>query len=146
MVIPLIVAALLGLASPAQMPTNTAPAGTNGVSVPVTQSQETPIRIAGVVSLEVFPGRPNYESIKNGDEAEKVWVLTTAKGGTKERFQLVVINGPEPKLATLRQSIGKRVEVEGVAWEAFSGHHHTARLLTVRSVHPSGCTEHRDHP
>lgn len=98
------------------------------------QSGEKPIRAVGLVSLEVFPGRPNFESIKNGDEPEKAWILTVSNKEKKERFQLVVIDRDEQKFATLRKSVGKKVTVEGLVWEADNGHHHTPFLITVRSI------------
>lgn len=32
--------------------------------------------IEGTVSLEVFPGPPNYKSIRDGDEERMYWILT----------------------------------------------------------------------
>jgi len=98
------------------------------------QLDERPIRAVGIVSLEVFPGRPNYESIKEGDEPEKEWILTVASEERNERFQLVVIDGREQKDSMLRRCIGKKVAVEGSIWEAHTGHHHTPFLITVRTI------------
>jgi hypothetical protein len=97
-------------------------------------SEEKPVRVVGIVSLEVFSGRPNYESVKDGDEAEQAWILTVANAEKKERFQLVVIDGAEQKFATLRQCVGKQVVVEGSVWEAYTGHHHTPLLISVRTI------------
>jgi len=36
--------------------------------------EASPVRVVGVATLEVFPGRPNYESIKDDDEAEEAWI------------------------------------------------------------------------
>lgn len=33
------------------------------------------VYLVGKVWRETFPGRPNHESIENGDEAETVWIL-----------------------------------------------------------------------
>jgi hypothetical protein len=33
------------------------------------------VRLSGVLVRETYPGRPNYESIKKGDETETIWVL-----------------------------------------------------------------------
>lgn len=104
------------------------------VPVAYAQLEEKPIRISGMVSLEVFPGPPNYESVKNGDEAEGALILTAMKQGKKERFQLVVLSDSKQKFATLRHCIGKTVSVEGVVWEAITGHHHTPFLITVKSI------------
>lgn len=37
------------------------------------------VTLTGTPSLEVFPGRPEYESIEEGDEEWKYWILTTNK-------------------------------------------------------------------
>jgi len=98
------------------------------------QLDEKPIRAVGIVSLEVFPGRPNYESIKDGDEAEKAWILTVASKEKKERFQLVVEDGSEQKFAALRRLTGKKAVVEGLVWEGHTGHHHTPFLISIRTI------------
>jgi hypothetical protein len=99
--------------------------------VAIAESDEKPIRVSGIVSLEEFAGPPNYESVKDGDALEKAWILITAK---KERFHLVVLEDEEKKFATLRRSVGKRVRVEGTLWPAETGHHRTPFLITVRSI------------
>src|SRR5829696_4281477 len=37
------------------------------------------VKLTGKTFLKVFPGRPNYESIKEGDEPEPAWLLHLAK-------------------------------------------------------------------
>ena len=104
------------------------------VAVTCAQRDEKSIRAAGLISLEVFPGRPNFESIKDGDEPEKAWILTVARPEKPERFHLVVLDGQEQKFAILRKSVGRKVVVEGSVWEACSPHHHTAFLITVKTI------------
>lgn len=118
-----------GAASPAALPPSASES-----------AEARPIRVAGMLSIEIFPGRPNYESIKDGDEAEEAWILTTSNGEKKQRFQLVVIDDAEQKFATLRRCVGKKVTVEGIEWEAQTGHHHTARLITVSIVREMAST------
>ena len=100
-------------------------------SVAKAQFEERPIRASGFVSLEVFPGPPNYKSIKNGDAREEAWILTTAKAG---RFHLVILDNKKEKFETLRRCLGKMVHVKGLAWEAHTGHHRTPFLITVHSI------------
>jgi hypothetical protein len=95
--------------------------------------EDKPIQVSGVLSLEVFPGRPNYESIKGGDEPEKAWILTVM-GEKKEKFQLVVADGSAQKFAMLRRCAGKKISVDGVVWEADNGHHHTPFLISIHSI------------
>jgi hypothetical protein len=58
--------------------------------------------------------------------------VTTEK--KKEEFQLVVLDHSEAKFAALRRSIGKKIGIEGLKWEAQTGHHHTPFLITVRAI------------
>jgi hypothetical protein len=102
-----------------------------GACVAFAQFDGKPIRAIGVVSVEVFPGRPNYGSIKEGDVREEAWILTTSK---RERFHLVVVTDSKPKFAMLRRCLGKSVRVDGTVWEAHTGHHRTPFLITVRSI------------
>lgn len=95
------------------------------------QFEERPLSASGFVSLEVFPGPPNYKCIKNGDSREKAWILTTASMG---RFHLVILDDRNEKFETLRRCLGKMVRVKGVAWEAHTGHHRTPFLITVHSI------------
>ena len=37
------------------------------------------VRLSGVLLRETYRGRPNYKSIKKGDEAETIWVLRLKK-------------------------------------------------------------------
>jgi hypothetical protein len=101
------------------------------VAVASPQFEEKPIRVTGVLSLEVFPGPPNYESVNDGEAREEAWILTTAK---KERFQLVIIEGAQENFATLRRCLGRKAVVAGTSWPAHTGHHHTAFLITVASI------------
>ena len=41
--------------------------------------EDQSVSFTGKVSRETFPGRPNYESIDNGDEPETYWILTINK-------------------------------------------------------------------
>ena len=97
----------------------------------IAQFEERPLSASGFVSLEVFPGPPNYKSIKNGDSREEAWILTTAKAG---RFHLVILDDKKEKFETLRRCLGKMVRVKGVAWEAHTGHHRTPFLITVYTI------------
>jgi hypothetical protein len=97
------------------------------------EEEARPVRLSGVLSLRIFPGRPNYESVEKGDEAEEAWILTVAKE-KKEEFQLVVLDAFQAKFAAFHRSLGKKIAVEGLMWEGHTGHHHTPFLITVRVV------------
>lgn len=99
--------------------------GAPSLAAPTTSASDAPetrpIRISGIATLEVFPGRPNYESLKCGDEPEEAWILTTGNGEKNQRFQLVVFDLTKEKFATLRRCAGKKIVVEGMVWNVQTG-------------------------
>lgn len=95
---------------------------------------EKPVRMSGALTLRIFPGRPNYESVEKSDEAEPAWILTVTTEKKKEEFQLVVLDRSGATFAALRRSSGKKIGVEGLMWEAQTGHHHTPFLIRVRAI------------
>ena len=105
------------------------------------------VSLEGKVWRETFPGRPNYESIEDGDEPETVWILTLDSPrcvlgvsvednslfeiGQLFRFQLVLTPSQyKQHLATLEH----RAEIKGQLFQAVSGHHHTKALIDVKKV------------
>ena len=92
----------------------------------------------GTLVLETFPGPPNYESIKNGDKAEKVWVVDLdgpvrcAKGapewGSRNKMQ-VIVNSTKPDIFQ-----NKHVSVYGSLVYAETGHHRTPLLVDATSI------------
>jgi hypothetical protein len=102
--------------------------------VALAQQEQKQVRLSGVVSVRVFSGRPNYESVQKGDEVERAWILTVTTEQKKEDFQLVVQDRSDAKFAALRRSLGKNIAIEGIMWEAQTGHHHTPFLITVRAI------------
>jgi hypothetical protein len=103
------------------------------------------VDLQGTVKRVVFPGPPNYENIKNGDEAEPYWVLYLPKeicvqGDPKDEFN----SETEKNVTSLqlmdvdyrqdRSLLGKSVVVQGTLMHSFTGHHHTPVLIQVKSV------------
>lgn len=95
----------------------------------------------------VFPGPPNYESVKKGDRKETALLLRLVKSicaiGNEQRshdvpetgireIQLVVTEPPHWK--TIRGQRGKRVRVTGTLFHAFTGHHRTKVLIFVTNI------------
>jgi hypothetical protein len=100
------------------------------------------VTLRGKVKRVVFPGRPNYESIKDGDEPERYWVLflptaVCVRGDEKDDPNAETEKGvKEMQLMlesydTYRHLLGKTVSVSGTLMRAITGHHHTAVLLQV---------------
>ncbi len=44
-------------------------------SPPVYHFDPSVVELTGTLEIQTFPGAPNYESIKNGDEIEQGWYL-----------------------------------------------------------------------
>jgi hypothetical protein len=103
------------------------------------------VRLQGTIGKKTFPGPPNYESIKKGDEPETYWVLRLAKpicmtaSGDNDaennvtEMQLILT----PKgYANFRKYVGRKdgVLVEGKLMHAITGHHHTPVLMEVKAI------------
>jgi hypothetical protein len=95
------------------------------------QLVEKPVCVAGVLTLEVFPGPPNYASIEHGDRREEAWILTTE---TRERFHLVSGGLVLPSQSIFRPLRGKKVVVGGVALESRSGYQRAPWVVTVAAI------------
>ena len=105
------------------------------------------VSLTGTLRSQVFPGPPNYESIKRGDRKEMAIILTLAaracttgndpqgidvpETGLRE-MQLVVTK--EAHWKTVRRLIGKRVIVTGTLFHAHTGHHRTKVLVDVANI------------
>lgn len=110
------------------------------------------IELTGHLDLQTFPGPPNYESIKSGDEVERhfylvlsrpVDVILTEKDKASSIngdnfynvtiFQLVV--GDDKHWAILRQAgEGGQVTIKGTLFQRHTGHHHSRVLLVVENI------------
>lgn len=103
------------------------------------------VELHGTVKRVVFPGPPNYESVKNGDEPEPYWVLFLPKeicvqGDPKDEFN----SETERNVKSLqlmdvdyqkdRSLLGESVIVKGTLMHSFTGHHHTPVLVQVKSI------------
>jgi hypothetical protein len=103
----------------------------------------TAVSLTGTLRSQVFPGPPNYESIKRGDRKETAIILTlvaptctagndpqgveVTEMGVRE-MQLVVTKTAHWKI--IRRRMGKRVVVTGTLFHAVTGHHHK-RFLSI---------------
>ena len=103
--------------------------------------------LTGTLRSHVFPGPPNYESIKQGDRKETAIILTLVAGacttgndpqgfdvpetGVRE-MQLVVTKDAHWK--TIRRLMGKRAIVSGTLFHAHTGHHRTKVLVDVANI------------
>lgn len=107
------------------------------------------VTLTGKLSSHIFPGPPNYESIKRGDEKERAIILTIAApicvngGGDAvdepenniRDLQLVITKPPDWQIVERR--LGKRVTVVGTLFHAHTGHHRTKVLIDVTNIRPA---------
>ena len=104
------------------------------------------VSVQGIIERDTFPGPPNYESIKGGDEIEVYWILIltlpiyvkgtpgddiNASESNVTKVQLVV----QPKqYNSYRNLIGHKVTVTGTLFHSISGHHKTKVLISVKTM------------
>jgi len=109
------------------------------------------VSLSGTLRSQVFPGPPNYESIKRGDRKETAIILTlmarvcttdsdpqvvdVPETGIRE-MQLVVTKNLHWK--TVRRLMGKRAVVTGTLFHVHTGHHRTKVLVDVDSIRAAG--------
>ena len=108
----------------------------------------------GVLVELVFPGRPNYESIEEGDEKEEGWYLQLPKkidvsvGDDKESKEFsnrdekdvdliqLAIDWDAPAIQREKHKfkVGAKVHVKGTLFSRRFGHHHTAVLIFTDEI------------
>lgn len=124
----------------AQVTGRKAPSGC--VSVVDAQSR---VSVTGRLTLQLFPGAPNFESIAGGDAEEQTFIVELPyaacidDGGdfadSEKKFVTVQVSGAQAKLSSvLKAAIGRRVIVEGEGFAAHTGHHHAPLVLIADRV------------
>jgi uncharacterized protein DUF4431 len=102
------------------------------------------VSLSGVIVRETHPGRPNYESIANGDEPETIWVLKlkkaicvlasddiNVKADNEKEIQLVL---EAEQYKRYRRLLGQRVTASGKLFHSHTGHHHKTLLLKTDDI------------
>ncbi|MBZ6077488.1 DUF4431 domain-containing protein [Microvirga puerhi] len=102
---------------------------------------DSPVTLEGTLTIKTFPGRPNYQSVEEGDEPETVLLLQLKKpicliatadglGDAAQGVRKVQLalhgNG---QFAEMKRLLGKAVRLSGLLFGAISGHHHTPALM-----------------
>ena len=122
-------------------------ANTPSHSQQVLQYEPHIVTLTGILGTRIYPGPPNYESIKSGDRAERIWHVKLKRPFTvvgdldptsqneKEtgirEIQLIVISD---KLGeNLRKHMGATILFRGTLTHAITGHHHLPILMEVKS-------------
>ena len=109
--------------------------------------------LTGSLELQTFPGPPSYESVKDGDEAERGFYLRldspvdvvpkgahsgveNAQTERKVRVMQLAIDEEDDGLWKRLRKIGKgrRVKIEGTLFHQCTGQHHSRVLLSVNKM------------
>ncbi|MFP5295862.1 MAG: DUF4431 domain-containing protein [Alphaproteobacteria bacterium] len=95
--------------------------------------------LSGVLTVQLFAGPPNYESIAGGDAEERAFILELPRRlcATDGEFispatsfdRVQVSASDEAVLGVLRAAVGSTVTVRGEAFGAHTGHHHAPLVL-----------------
>ncbi len=105
------------------------------------------IQLEGELYSKSFPGPPNYQDIKKGDEEEIYWLIKTAKPFCVNKSSYVegdelhglsevqlVMSSKLDFYKTKRSLLNKKIKVQGTMFPQHTGHHKTEVLLTVESL------------
>src|SRR5215472_3390379 len=106
--------------------------------------EPTVVNLTGTIISRTFPGPPNYESIRKGDEPETYWLLKLPKAvcvnqkpgdltdvAKKNIRQIQLVFNSEKAYKTYRRLLGRQVLATGTLYGSHTGHHKTPILLTV---------------
>jgi hypothetical protein len=107
------------------------------------------VALEGRLTLETFPGPPNYESVRRGDAPERHYILALRRdiciedGGDfadpEERFRHVQLFSTRRRVAArLAGARGQRVRVRGQGIAANNARHHAPLVVDVREIRAEG--------
>ena len=102
--------------------------------------------LSGTLIKKIYPGPPEYESVRKGDQPELFWLLVlpypicvvgnAADGEATEtgvrRMQLIV--NSEEVYDTHQSMLGKQVVITGTLFPGSTVHHRTPVLIIVESI------------
>jgi hypothetical protein len=105
------------------------------------------VELRGTIELQTFPGRPGYESIQNGDEAERGWYLRLNQAievrkddkdvdpntSTEKNVKILQL-AMKDDVSADQVPLKKEVCVRGHLFHAISGHHHSRVLIEVQRI------------
>ena len=107
-----------------------------------------PVEVRGLLSVRVFPGPPNYESVAHGDAPERTYLMKLPKpicvddgangfADPSVKFDMVHVTVANDGLwSKLRAGLGKNVLVTGEGHPAFTGHHREPLVVIASEVVP----------
>jgi Domain of unknown function (DUF4431) len=105
------------------------------------------VKVTGALARKTFPGPPNYESVRKGDQAEMYWFVELRSpvcmlddkldpdlNLSQDHITEIQLILESAMYKTYSGLIGKQVVAQGTLFGAHTGHHHTPVLLTVKSI------------
>ena len=105
------------------------------------------VTLTGKVYSKVFPGPPNYESVKRGDRPETTLILSLATPTCTTNKTADDIDVPEPDIREvqlvlskpsdwklIKRVLGKPVVITGTLFHSHTAHHRTKILLDVAEL------------
>ncbi|MDK2125417.1 DUF4431 domain-containing protein [Parachitinimonas caeni] len=104
------------------------------------------VTLSGKLVRKTFPGLPNFESIRNGDDPETGFYLVVRNpictvgdqsepGSTPMTgVSLVQLLLRQKEYQELRPLLGKSVKIKGTLFSAHTAHHHAPILLKFLTV------------
>lgn len=104
------------------------------------------VQLEGLLYKASFPGPPNYEDIKKGDEEEVYWLIKTTKRFCVNKSEAAwgsqLSNQSEVQLIvdglkfynSKRHLLGKKIVLSGTLTPQMTGHHKTEVLLMVETL------------
>jgi hypothetical protein len=121
------------------------PSSAHGTGPVCLRYEPDTVAIAGILTRKTFPGRPSYESVKEGDEPETGFYLevpipvctiaspdsASDNNGSLHDIRLVQLVLDSAGYARLKPRLGRQVTLRGTLFAAFTGHHHAPMLLRV---------------
>lgn len=113
------------------------------------RDRDADISLEGRLDQHVYPGPPNYASVRRRDRAESAYILTLERpiciddGGDfadpGERFSRVhLYTSIDANWRRLRAGIGRRVRVQGSGFAAHTAHHREPLVVDVRAIRIEG--------
>lgn len=100
--------------------------------------EPTIVMLSGKLERRTYPGSPNYENIKKGDEPETgfylllknpICTLGDEESDPKQNVSLVQLVLDKKDYDKLRPYLGKVIKLKGSLFAAITGHHHAPILL-----------------
>ncbi|MBS1155879.1 MAG: uncharacterized protein H6R07_1803 [Proteobacteria bacterium] len=103
------------------------------------------VTLYGKLVRETYPGPPNFESVKDGDEPETGYYVHLGKSicvrdknnqelSSYDHVRKVQLILSAEQYKQLRPRLGKQVTLGGMLWDGNTGHYHAPVGLKVKKI------------